>query len=413
MSGTAPLRVAAYGFFGMGNIGNEGSLEAFVSSLRRTHPEAALSCFAAGADAVERDHGIPARQLMTYRPPSGRGPSVKVLKALSRVWDVPRMFTMMGDVDVLVVPGTGVLETTLMSAPWGGPYWLFLAALSCRLRRRKVALLSVGAEYATHPLTRRLYRWTVLLSDYCTFRDEESREAVRAMGVPGRRLGVVFPDLAFALPAPEDRAERPGHVVIGVMAYDGQDPARAAEVRRAYDERMAQLVGRLVDQGRSVTLVVGDVHDHEPAANIARLVRSGRPDLAPDRLDVSEARTLEEIMQEMAVAEVVVASRFHNLVCALKLAKPTVSVGYADKNAHLLAEFGLRGFSQAVDSFDLDRLAAQLEEVPEARDSMETVMKETLRRFEDELGDQSRLLSDTVLTRARTRGPRRRRDPAW
>jgi len=216
--------VAAYGYFGMGNIGNEGSLEAFLRYMRRTHPEAALSCFAAGPGEVEREHGVPATQLMAYRAaPDTHGPVTTAVKALSRLWDIPRTFRLMRDVDVLVVPGTGVLETKLVSTPWGLPYWLFLASLSCRLRRRKVALVSVGAEYATHPVTRRLYRWTVALSHYCSFRDEESREAARAMGVRGR-LGKVFPDLAFALPTPQDRAERPGHVVIGVMAYDGAAP---------------------------------------------------------------------------------------------------------------------------------------------------------------------------------------------
>ena len=40
-------------------------------------------------------------------------------------------------------------------------------------------------------------------------------------------------------------------------------------------------------------------------------------------------------------AEVVIASRFHNLICALRLARPTVSVGYAAKNRHLMEALGL------------------------------------------------------------------------
>ena len=40
-------------------------------------------------------------------------------------------------------------------------------------------------------------------------------------------------------------------------------------------------------------------------------------------------------------AEVVIASRFHNLICALRLARPTVSVGYASKNRHLMQALGL------------------------------------------------------------------------
>ena len=72
--GETTLRVATYGYFGMGNIGNEGSLAAFLAYLREAHPEAAVSCFAADADAVRRDHGVPATRLMAFRPGPGARP---------------------------------------------------------------------------------------------------------------------------------------------------------------------------------------------------------------------------------------------------------------------------------------------------------------------------------------------------
>ena len=115
-------RVAAFGYFGMGNLGNEGSLAAFLDYMRRTHPEATLSCFAAGAEAVQEEHGIPATQLMSYRTSPRSGPvSDKVRKAASRLWDLPRMLHLMRDVDVLVVPGTGVLERKPRRTPLGSP----------------------------------------------------------------------------------------------------------------------------------------------------------------------------------------------------------------------------------------------------------------------------------------------------
>ena len=40
--GATTLRVATYGYFGMGNLGNEGSLAAFLAYMRDAHPEAAV-----------------------------------------------------------------------------------------------------------------------------------------------------------------------------------------------------------------------------------------------------------------------------------------------------------------------------------------------------------------------------------
>ena len=47
----------------------------------------------------------------------------------------------------------------------------------------------------------------------------------------------------------------------------------------------------------------------------------------------------------------VAATRFHNIDLRLKLGKPTVSLGYADKNERLMNEFGLGEFSQPVETF--------------------------------------------------------------
>ena len=395
MGGTT-LRVATYGYFGMGNVGNEGSLAAFLAHLRDTHPEADVHCFAADAEAVRREHGIPATRLMAYRAaPGSSGLRVRATKAASRLWDVPRTFRLMRDVDVLVVPGTGVLETQLVAQPWGLPYWLFLAALSCRLRGRRVALVSVGAEHAAHPVTRWLHRSTVRLAHYRSYRDDGSREAVRSMGVT-RAPGEVFPDLAFSLPVPT-ASLRSGHVVIGVMAYQGapDDPHRGPEVLRAYVDHMAQLVTRLLDDGGTVTLVIGDVADFALAEEIARRVGDARPGTDDGRLVVSRARSLADLMTEMAAAEVVVASRFHNVICALKARRPTVSLGYAGKNARLLAEFGLEGFDQPMDAFDVDRLVEQVREV--GRLASHTAMEEANRRYDDELDRQFRRLSAELL----------------
>lgn len=398
MTGQRP-RVGLYGYFGMGNIGNEGSLAAMVSWLRQAHPDLAVHCYAAVPEAVRRDHGIPATRLMSFRAdPRQRGLWADARKAVARAWDIPRTFAMMGDVDILVVPGTGVLESKLVARPWGLPYWLFLATLACRLRGRKVALVSVGAERPTHPVTARLYRWTAALATYCTFRDEESRDAVRRMGVRVRD-DAVFPDLAFALPAPEARP-RPGHVVLGVMEYEGSpdDPGRGREVVATYVQSMVQLVGRLLAGGRSVTLVVGDEADFALAWQVADKVRADLPERAGDgRLSVSPARTLDAVVSEMSRAEVVVASRFHNVISALMTRRPTVSLGYAEKNRNLLDRFGLGDFSRPADSFDPQDVARLVAKAREVHPGGEAFMEKTLLEIDEELDVQFRRLSEEVF----------------
>lgn len=398
-------RVGVYGYFGMGNIGNEASLAAFLEALARHRPDASVTGFVAGPELVEEEHGIDAVRLMWHRgdPAAARLPET-VRKLVGRAVDAPRTWWMMREVDVLVVPGTGILESQLMARPWGMPYWLLLATLACRVRGRPVALVGVGAEPARHRVTRVLLAATVRLVTVTSVRDDASRTVVEGWGASGPVR--VVPDLAFALPVPDGGPARPGHVVVGVMAYAGDpaDPARGPGVVGAYTVRMTEAVARLVSDGGTVTLVVGDLADLPLAEDIRRSVAHRRP-VAADRVLVSRAATLADLMVEMAEAEATVVSRFHNLVGSLKVGTPAVSLSYAAKNARLLGEVGLEDLVQPIDDFDVDRLVEQVELAAGARDSLGVVMKEAAGRFAESLDDHVReLVAQVVAAPARVRG---------
>lgn len=396
-------RIALYGYFGMGNIGNEGSLEAMLLYLRGAHPEASLRCFSVDPETVHRDHGITANRLMTARlttpgSTARRGPVTVLRLAAGRAWDLPRTFWLMRHVDVLVVPGMGVLETRLLKSPLGLPYWLFLAVASCRIRGGRVALIGVGVEAAAHPVTRWLYRWTVRMADHVSFRDARSARAAEEMGAPGRP-GTVHPDLAFRLPTPERATITSGRVVIGVMAFGGSpgDPDRSQRSAARYLDRMAAVVCRFVDDGRTVSLVVGDLADRKLCREIRQRALADRPSLSEGVVQVSEASTMSELMAVMAGADAVVASRFHNVIAALKLCLPTVAVGYSLKHEDLLEEFGLPGRQVSIESFEADELVDLVNTAVREQPLVEMAMKDALRWTEDRLAQHLRHLSEELL----------------
>lgn len=358
---SGPSRIAVYGLFGLGNLGNEGSLAAFLLHLRARYLGGEVRCFAGDAEAARREHGLPTTTMMASRRTGFGGVPTHLSKALLRVWDVPRTYRHLRGTDLLVVPGMGVLESQLATSPWGMPFWLLVAVACCRLRGGRVALLSVGVDVPKSPVTRRLFRWTIALADYCTYRDTSSRDAARALGVRGE-LGPVRPDLAFGLADPPVVAPIPGHVVVGVMVYEGEPhtPGRGPGLARGYADKMVTAVERMVDSGRTVTLVVGDLADGHLAQEIAGRVNSRRRD-GRTPVVVSPAASLTELMAEMARAEVVVASRFHNVLCALKVGRPVVSLSYAGKNRDLQAEFGLHDLDQPMAAFDVELLLEQVE----------------------------------------------------
>ncbi len=177
----------------------------------------------------------------------------------------------------------------------------------------------------------------------------------------------VYPDLAFALPAPGDDAGDPRLVGVGVMAYYGSNDERkeADRIYADYVAAMTRFVEWLLDNGRRVRLFVGDTNgsDDSVVQEILADVRASRSDLDPSSLEAVDATSFTDVMKAMLPVGIVVAMRYHNIVCALKLSKPTISISYSPKHDVLMAEMGLGDFCQPVNELDVDRLIEQFEEL--------------------------------------------------
>jgi polysaccharide pyruvyl transferase WcaK-like protein len=362
----AAPRVGMFGLFGSGNIGNDGSLEAMLAYLRAAHPDAILDVRCPGPQRIRDAFGVDTSPLQWYTQYADRtsGVSAIVLKVLGKGIDTFRTASWARRHDVVIVPGTGILETTLPLRPWTTPYALFSVCVSARLFGTKVALVSVGANVTRKRLSRWLLASSARLAFYRSYRDEQSRDAMRRTAMRSAQ-DPVYPDLAFALPAPPDVPGGTLTVGVGLMDYYGgnDDRRRASELHAAYVAKMRHFVEWLVDGGRTVRLFAGDDIDERVVQEISADLRASRPDLEPTRVVAEPVRSLSDLMRQMAAVDAVVATRFHNVLCALKLAKPTLSIGYAAKNAALMTEMGLDGFSQHTPSLDVDRLIEQFTEL--------------------------------------------------
>ncbi|OSP39303.1 hypothetical protein B7767_32385, partial [Streptomyces sp. 13-12-16] len=168
-----PPRIGVFGLLGSGNVGNDGSLEVVLGYLRAEHPEAVVDTMCGGPEAVTARYGIPATRLNWYRGEyrtASRAGAIAA-KGLGKLVDVVRTAAWARRHDVVIVPGMGVLETTLPLRPWGFPYSLFLLCATGRLLRTRVALVSVGAGPIGNRPTRALTRWSTRLAAYRSYRD--------------------------------------------------------------------------------------------------------------------------------------------------------------------------------------------------------------------------------------------------
>jgi polysaccharide pyruvyl transferase WcaK-like protein len=401
-------RIGLLGLFGCGNSGNDGSLEAMLAFLRRIRPEAELVCFCGargGApEQVTRSFGVLAIPLGFPRPAN------KLLRILDRLsLKGPRLLASWilavkhaRSLDVLIVPGTGILDD-FGEGPTGMPATLFGWCLAARLCGTKVAFVSIGAGPIHHPLSRWLMRSAVAMAQYRSYRDTVSKAFMQTIGFDARD-DAVYPDLAFKLPAPvasrrQGTNDAPLTVGVGVMTYWGwrNDSIRGAAIYAAYLEKIASFVLWLLDQGHRVRVLMGDAVDHRAVTDVVARVMAARPDLPKNRLRTDGMASLHDLMRQMVETDVIVATRFHNIVCALKLGKPTVSIGYAEKNDALMAEMGMGRFCQHVERLDLDLLIAQFKLLIANRRSYERSIRDANLRCQERLDHQDSLLALRLL----------------
>ncbi|EGX56010.1 polymer biosynthesis protein [Streptomyces zinciresistens K42] len=391
-----PVRVGVFGLLGSGNLGNDGSLEAVLEYLRAAHPQASVDALCGGPEVVAARYGIPARRLHWYRGEyrtASRAGAVAG-KALGKAVDVVRTASWVRRHDVVIVPGMGVLEATLPLRPWGFPYALFLLCAAGRLCGTPVALVGVGAGAVRARPTRALVRWSARLAAYRSYRDAPSRDALRAMGVDTARDGV-HPDLAFALPAGGPVPVTPGRVCVGVMDFHGgdDDRPRAGEIHRRYVDGTIRFVRALAGDGRSVRLLTGDDCDARVVAEILDAVRS-------PLVTAAGAASLAELTKEAAAAEAVVATRYHNLVCALKAGTPTLAVSYAAKSDALMARMGLAAFCHPAAALDADRLLDQFRSLESRSAQVRRTLAERNLLVAGQLRDQFAALSAALFPAA-------------
>jgi polysaccharide pyruvyl transferase WcaK-like protein len=388
-----------FGLLGQGNLGNDGSMEAVLAYLRAEHPNLILDAMCTGPEVVAARYGMPASSLHWYRArhPGGSGTLSRARKGLGTGLgmgvDTIRTARWVRRHAAVIVPGMGVLETTVPMRAWKTPYTMFLLSLSGRLFGTKVALVSVGTNTIDRRPTRLLVTAAARLAHYRSFRDNVSRDAMQRMGV-NTSGDSVYPDVVFSLPTAANAKPVARSVAIGVMDYSGgnDDRPRADEIRSAYVDKMTRFAVWLLDHGHRVRLFSSD---HVADAGIIEAILAGlrrqRPGLDGSCVVAEPVPSVDELLRQTASVEIVVATRYHNVLYALKLAKPTLSLSYAAKCDALMADMGLPEFCHSVASMDVDRLIVQFTDLVNRSSEVRGLLKERCatraravdRQFED------------------------------
>ncbi|GIK47589.1 MAG: polysaccharide pyruvyl transferase family protein [Hyphomonadaceae bacterium] len=360
-----PPHIAIYGMFGVGNTGNDATLEVTLAELRRRLPDVRVTIITTNPELVEAAVGLPAVAIRPRASAALPGPFGKLQREWGR-WRAEQ--ALLREVDCLLIPGTGILDdfgAGVMEHPY--PLWRWCTA--ARQAGAQVKFVSVGAGPVKNAWSRRFFRWAAGGAGHRSYRDASSRAFVRDELKLDVSNDVVTPDIVLALDvAPAQPPQSPPRVIgVGVMDYHSWTGARGgADAYEPYIAKMAAFADGLLRQGCAIRILTGDTGDAPAVADFhARLARDA-PEFA-QAIEIPAIATLRDLCAEVAKTDAVVATRYHTIIAALISGRPAVSIGYSVKNQAVMGEFGLGAFCQDIGDFDVETLRRHFEAV--TRDS--------------------------------------------
>ena len=381
-------RIAVFGGFGIGNFGNDASAEAVLSYLAEHHPTAEVTCVCTNPSGLRERMRVNA--ITTAMRPKGiwRIADTLLLRQPSAWTNLVRSILVMGRFDILLVAGTGVFDD-FRDTPLGWPSRLLRWCLAARVRGARVAFLSVGAGPILNPVSRWLFKASAMSAQHRSYRDADSREYMRKLGVDESK-SLVLPDLAFLLSAPASLVRAPDApltIGVGMMNYRGWRDSSA--VFDSYIDLHARLLDWIAAKGFKTRILIGQTPTDLVAVR-ALESRLGRSLMSPEE---EKMNSFHDAMAAAAATDIVVASRYHVQIAALKMRRPLVSLSYGPKNDALLADAGLGAFTQDVHAVDFDKLVGQIERLVAERARFSAIVDARVSAMENKLRETLAALS--------------------
>jgi polysaccharide pyruvyl transferase WcaK-like protein len=415
-----PARICILGLFGQGNLGNECTLQALLYRTRQYFPDGELLCICTEPHDTSTRHGIRAipissRYLRNRNTRPWSRPTGRLIRWLKRaaigipreVFDTIQAFRTLRGKDMLIVSGSFLTDFSSSFLDW--PYDIFKWSLIARLSGCRLLFVSVGAGPIYQPLSRWFTRRALSLAHFRSYREVSTVAYLRDIGF-NRTEDRVSPDLAFDLPPAllsGAAAERGRRTVVGVGLMNDPGKLGAANpspvMHRQYLEKIETFARWLLDQGYDVRLLIGDFeYDSAIARQLGASLKADLSDDDGGRVWDEPATSVEQLVSQLAATDLVVATRFHNVLLALALNKPVISISFHHKSVSLMRAMDLPDYSMEMSDLDASRLIEKFQALEGNAATLKASITRKTDEFRNQLDRQYRLIFGDARGHTRT-----------
>lgn len=302
------------------------------------------------------------------------------------------------NVDLIIVTGSNQFLDNFGGA-WGFPYTILKWTLLAKYCGKKVAFASVGAGPLTLPLSFKMLNLALCKSDYLSYRDDGSKELVESTN--NKINGLIYPDIAHSLNYDSITSPAEGMLTIAVNpmpVYDSRYWAIADDQKyNDYVNKVAALCSHILERGCHLKLFTTQARDADVINDIINVLRqSPTYEQWQERLRIINDESVNQLMETIATADIIVATRFHATVLPLQLDKPVLGICYYRKAAELLNDVGLQDYHVDIDDFSAETLIQMLEKMISNRKHLISTVSQRYAKYSHALDDQYQQLTALV-----------------
>jgi polysaccharide pyruvyl transferase WcaK-like protein len=392
-------RIAFFGHFNLTNFGNESTLQAVLYNLRCYEPEAEITCITTGPEVAKATHkinAIPVAEsfVKSWRP---RNPLLKVMRRLfvgipSEPWRWVKGVSSLRHTDMLIIPGTGLLSDAYGLFDWG-PYTLFKWSLIAKICRCKLLFVSVGAGPIHGVLGRWLIKSALSLADFRSYRDNSTKQYLKSVGfrVDNDR---VYPDLVFSLPESliAHRGDKNQRTTVGLgLMVDAGKYGTSRGDNHIYNGYLATLVNFAewsLARGDDIRLLIGDMADIPTRHEFRHLLSERLSERAEEHIIDEPVSSPEDLLPQIEATDIVVATRFHNVLLALLCCKPVIAISFHQKCDSLMSAMGLSAYCLDINSLKDDTLIEKFCHLEANAEELKVRIRKKVGEFRSALDEQ-------------------------
>jgi polysaccharide pyruvyl transferase WcaK-like protein len=166
-----------------------------------------------------------------------------------------------------------------------------------------------------------------------------------------------------------------------------------------YLDNLATFVEWLLARGYYVRLLIGDLGDTNTKNYFGDLLRKRISASDEERIVDEPIRSPDDLLLQIAATDLVVATRFHNVLLSLFCNKPVIAISFHHKCESLMSSMGLSEYCLDLNNFDADQLSEKFCRLERNCDALKLAIGQKVIEFREALDCQYEIIFNETLSR--------------